>query len=60
MSVGERHQRGEPPEKVERLKDKGGGPACMRPGPAQSIHDLSIGPPRETFLREWSPQAVAQ
>jgi len=60
VSVRERHQRRQPPEKVERFKDEGGGPACMRPGPAQSINDLSVGPPRETFLRERSPQPVAQ
>jgi hypothetical protein len=33
MSVWTRHQRREPPEKVERIQNEGGGPASMRPPP---------------------------
>jgi hypothetical protein len=60
MSVRERHQRGQPPEKVERLEDKGCGSAGMRPRPAQMIDDLAVGAARETLLREGSPQPIAQ
>ena len=60
VSVRERHQRRQPPEKVEWFKDEGCGSAGMRPGPAQSINDLPVGAPGETFLRERSPQTIAQ
>ena len=33
VSVRKGHQRRQPSEKVERFKDEGGGPACMRPPP---------------------------
>jgi len=52
MSVRKGHQRGQSSEKVERLEDKGGGPAGMRPRPVQMVVNLPVGAAAQTLTSQ--------